>query len=358
MFWLICEEDTVSIMVTCQCGRRFRAKDEDSGKRAKCSACGARFRIPESSVELSASGSVYGSIRPKHCLTVVNGPDSLGEHFRLRRSRVMAIGKAPDNAIVLSDPRVSRHHCRISWTDRGWLLEDLKSTNGTFINGRKADKDLLSDGDRIKVGSFELEFQTHAKEGVQPARLEEQLETLRSGDAESKKSAVEFLVSSGSQAANHLVPKLSGYDTMTGHLAMEVLERLGPEAVPSLVHTLKGRDKVARSSAARALGRLGPQAVDAVPDLLEALDDQDPTVYAEVAWALGQIGPAAVPGLVKALRSAERPRKLSGAWALGRIGPEAAGAIPLLSELAKDRDEELSQVALSALKKIDPAGVS
>jgi HEAT repeat protein len=234
------------------------------------------------------------------------------------------------------------------------LLEDLKSTNGSFVNGQKTDKQLLSAGDRIKVGSFELEFETHAKDSIRPARLEEQLETLKSGDPEAKKSAVEFLVGSGYQAANHLVPKLSGYDTMTGYLAMDVLERIGPEAVPSLVHALKGRDKAARSSAARVLGKLGPQAVHAVPDLLEALDDQDPTVYAEVSWALGQIGPAAMPGLVSALRSAERARKLSGVWALGRIGPEAAGAIPVLSELAKDRDKELSQVAVSALKKINP----
>ena len=98
--------------------------------------------------------------------------------------------------------------------------------------------------------------------------------------------------------------------------------------------------------------------MDAVPDLLEALDDQDPTVYAEVAWALGQIGPAAVPGLVSALRSAERARKLSGAWALGRIGPDAAGAIPELRELAKDRDKQISQVALGALKRISPTQVS
>ena len=341
-------------MVTCQCGRRFRAKDEDAGKRAKCPDCGARFRIPEQTPELTGTGSVYGNIKPKHCLTVVKGPERLREHFRLRRSRVMTIGKAPDNAVSLRDARVSRHHCRISWTDRGWLLEDLKSTNGTFVNGQKTDKQVLSGGDHIEIGSFELEFEAPAQERIQPARFEEQLEALKSEDPESRKSAMEFLAGSGSRAADQLVPKLSGYDTMTGHLAMEVLERLGPEAVASLVHSLKGRDKAARSSAARALGKLGPQAVAAVPDLLEALNDQDPTVYAEVASALGRIGPAAVPGLVSALRSAERAKQLSGAWALGRIGPDAADAIPVLSELAKDHDKELRQVALSALKKISP----
>ena len=348
----------MSIAVTCQCGRTFRDKEEDAGKRGKCPACGARFRIPDRSVELSASGSVYGNIKPKHCLTVTNGPDRVDEHFRLRRSRVATIGKAPDNSVSLADPRISRHHCRIIWTDQGWMIEDLKSTNGTYVNGRKTDKQLLSGGDRIKVGSYELQLETPDQQSIAPESFDQQLEALKSVDPESRKSAMEFLAGAGSNAANHLVPKLSGFDTMTGHLAMEVLERLGPEAVPSLVQALKGRDRAARSSAARALGKLGPQAVQAVPDLLETLDDQDPTVYAEVAWALGQIGPAAVPGLVRALQSAERARKLSGAWALGRIGPEAAGAIPVLSELARDQDKELSQVALSALKKINPTQVS
>lgn len=352
----------MSIAVTCNCGRTFRAKDEDAGKRGKCPACGARFRIPQRSAEPSASGSVYGSvygnIKPKHCLTVLNGPDRVGEHFRLRRSRPTTVGKAPDNAVSLADPRVSRHHCRVAWTDQGWLIEDLKSTNGTLVNGEKVDKQMLSPGDRIKIGSFELQIETPDQSSVSPASIDQHLDALKSDDPQSRQSAMEFLAGSGSRAANHLVPKLSGYDTVTGHLAMEVLERLGPEAVPSLVQALKGRDKAARSSAARALGKLGPQAVDAVPDLLEVLDDQDPTVYAEVAWALGQIGPAAVPGLVRALQSAQRARKLSGAWALGRIGTGAVGAVPVLSELAKDSDKELSQVALSALKKINPTQIS
>jgi len=342
-------------MVTCQCGRRFRAKDADAGKRAKCSACGAHFRIPERSPELAGTGSVYGTIKPRYCLTVLKGPEQVHEHFRLRHGRVTDIGKAPDNAIVLPDPRISRHHCRISWTEQGWLLEDLQSTNGTYVNGQKIEKNFLEAGDRIKVGSFELRFEAPSEERVQPARLEEQLEALRSGDPESKKLAVEFLAGCGAQAADQLVSKLSGYDTVTGHSALEVLERIGPEAVPALVQALKAKDKLQRSSAARVLGKLGSQAVAAVPDLLEALADQDPTVYAEVAWALGQIGPAAVPGLLVALRSAERARCLTGAWALGRIGPEAAEAIPVLNELAKGSDKELSQVALSALKQIKSA---
>ena len=346
------------ITVTCQCGRRFRAKDADAGKRAKCSACGAYFRVPKQSPELIGTGFVYGAIKPKHCLTILRGPDRVHEHFRLRRARVTTLGKATDNAVILSDARVSRHHCRIAWTEQGWLLEDLKSTNGTYVNDQKVEKQILQGGDCMKVGGFEIGFEAPSQEQLQPARFEEQLELLRSDDPQARQSAVEFLAGCGPQAANHLVPRLSGFDTITGHLALDVLGKLGTEALPALVQALKDRDKLQRSSAARALGKLGPQAVSAVPDLLEALDDQDPTVYAEVAWALDQIGPDAIPGLLAALRSTERARRLTGAWTLGRIGPDAVDAVPLLNELVKDQDEELRQVASAALKKITPPSTS
>ena len=348
----------VSIEVTCQCGRTFRAKDADAGKRGKCPGCGAYFRIPQASGGQSGAGSVYGSIKPKCCLTVLMGSELRGEHLRLRRSRVNTIGKAPDNAIPLPDPRVSRHHCRISWTEKGWLIEDLKSTNGTYVNGQKIESKLLDGGERIEVGGFELKFEAPCEQRAQPARLQEQLDALKSGDPESSQAAMEFLASCGATAADHIVPRLSGFDTISGHLAMEVIEKLGPDAVPALILALKDKDKLRRSSAARALGKLGSQSASAVPDLLQALDDQDPTVYAEVAWALGQIGSAAVPGLLKALSSTERTRRISAAWTLGRIGPDANQAVPILSELAQGQDPEVSQVATAALKQIGPPQVN
>ena len=349
------------IAVTCQCGRRFRAKDSDAGKRGKCPACGAYFRIPQQAPELvaSASGSVYGNIKPKYCLTVAKGPERLQEYFRLRRSRITTVGKASDNAVVLPSPKVSRHHCQISWSPKGWLLEDLKSTNGTYVNGQKIDSHAILHGDeRIKLGDFELIFEVPEKRAVEPAHLDEKLQALQSGDPQSSQEAVEFLAGHGSQAAEHLVPRLSGFDTVSGHLALEVLEKLGSDAVSALVRALKDKDKLTRSSAARTLGRLGPKAASAVPELLQALDDQDPTVYAEVAWALGQIGAAAVPGLLKALGSSQRVRQISAAWTLGRIGPEAADAVPGLSELASHHDKEISRVAAAALKKINPTQIN
>jgi len=308
---------------------------------------------------LVASGSVYGNIKPKYCLTVVKGPQRLQENFRLRRSRITSIGKASDNAVVLPCPKVSRHHCQISWSAKGWLLEDLKSTNGTYVNGAKvAASAILHGGEKIRLGDFELMFEGARRESAQPPGLDEQLEALQSGDPESSRAAVELLSGGGRRAANQLVHKLSGFDSVSGHLAFEVLEKLGADAVPALVRALKDKDKLTRSTAARTLGRLGPKAASAVPDLLQALDDQDPTVYAEVAWALGQVGPAAVPGLVNALASSQRARQISAAWTLGRIGPEAAEALPNLSQLTRHDDKEISRVAAAALKRINPSQIN
>ena len=347
------------IQVTCECGRRFRAKDSDAGKRAKCPDCQAEIRIPNQAPELSASNSVYGRIKPKYCLTVAKGPQRLHENFRLRRSRVTTVGKASDNAVVLSSPMVSRHHCQLSWSAKGWLLEDLNSTNGTYVDGRKINsKEILHGNERIKLGDFELIFELPEDECSKLPGLDEQLKALQSGDHEASRAAVESLVASGHHVADQLVTKLSGFDTISEHLALEVLEKIGADAVPALVRALKGKNKLTRSSVARALGKLGPKAASAVPNLLESLDDNDPTVYAEVAWALGQIGSAAVPGLLQALHSSQRTRQISAAWTLGRIGPDAVDAVPILSELTHLDDKEISRVAVSALKKIGPSQIS
>ena len=76
-----------------------------------------------------------------------------------RLSTVNLIGRAADNTIVLSDERVSAHHARITFTGGQWLLEDLGSRNGTFVNELPLEGPLVVTlEDRIQIGTVILEL--------------------------------------------------------------------------------------------------------------------------------------------------------------------------------------------------------
>lgn len=64
--------------------------------------------------------------------------------------------------VVVTDSRVSREHCAISMVDGIAVLEDLHSTNGTFVSGVRVDGVTpLKTGDRIRLGRVELDFTSH-----------------------------------------------------------------------------------------------------------------------------------------------------------------------------------------------------
>jgi hypothetical protein len=71
------------------------------------------------------------------------------------------IGRDPDVAIPLSSPTVSRHHAKIVIAGAVATVEDLDSKNGTYLRGEaiKAAAQ-LTDGDRIRIGTFELTFRS------------------------------------------------------------------------------------------------------------------------------------------------------------------------------------------------------
>ena len=71
----------------------------------------------------------------------------------------LRIGRTPDNDLAVADHEVSRHHCAITATDGGFVLTDLRSTNGTRINGVGVTAPrLLADGDTIGIGAVDLVF--------------------------------------------------------------------------------------------------------------------------------------------------------------------------------------------------------
>ncbi len=68
----------------------------------------------------------------------------------------MTVGRATDNALVLADSRVSRHHARVQARRGTLVLTDLGSTNGSRVNGVRVDECALGTGDRILVGDTVL----------------------------------------------------------------------------------------------------------------------------------------------------------------------------------------------------------
>ncbi|NLO06352.1 MAG: DUF3662 and FHA domain-containing protein [candidate division WS1 bacterium] len=68
------------------------------------------------------------------------------------------IGRDPDCEIVLAEPAVSRRHAEIQWSYRGYLLRDLGSSNGTFLNTTEVEEAFLLDGDLIEVGLVQMRF--------------------------------------------------------------------------------------------------------------------------------------------------------------------------------------------------------
>jgi len=72
---------------------------------------------------------------------------------------LITIGRASDNDVILDDPEVSRHHCQLKLQHGAYSLADLGSRNGSWVNGDQVTEMALGPGDRIRIGSTEIEFQ-------------------------------------------------------------------------------------------------------------------------------------------------------------------------------------------------------
>jgi pSer/pThr/pTyr-binding forkhead associated (FHA) protein len=95
---------------------------------------------------------------PELSTVIVHGPDgSKPRTFRLAAS--MAIGRDPSCEIRVDDTYASHQHARIFGKNGHWYVEDLGSTNGTFVNDQRLGAPAqVEAGDRIRVGTTELEL--------------------------------------------------------------------------------------------------------------------------------------------------------------------------------------------------------
>lgn len=80
-----------------------------------------------------------------------------GDPIPLLRPRLM-VGRRESADIVLRFPNVSGHHCELSLEDGCWTIKDLRSSNGTKVNGTRVTEQKLRPGDKLSIAKHDFEI--------------------------------------------------------------------------------------------------------------------------------------------------------------------------------------------------------
>jgi pSer/pThr/pTyr-binding forkhead associated (FHA) protein len=97
------------------------------------------------------------ALRPGTALLVVLRGPNTGARFLLDDDEVMS-GRHPDSDIFLDDVTVSRKHAVFRRTPGGFVVRDVGSLNGTYVNRELVDEITLTTGDEVQIGKFRLVF--------------------------------------------------------------------------------------------------------------------------------------------------------------------------------------------------------
>jgi pSer/pThr/pTyr-binding forkhead associated (FHA) protein len=89
-----------------------------------------------------------------HLVLVEDGRET---SFPLTRD-TYTVGRHKNNDIVISDAKVSSFHARIDRTPDGFVVIDLQSRNGSYVNGRRIETALLKTGDELRMGAARLSY--------------------------------------------------------------------------------------------------------------------------------------------------------------------------------------------------------
>jgi hypothetical protein len=100
-----------------------------------------------------------------YALKFISGKYQGGE-FPLKVDKQIVIGRSSELDMVLVEDMVSRKHAKISFSDGKITIEDLGSTNGTFVNGEKVKQARLKEGDRILIGTSILKLVHQGADGA------------------------------------------------------------------------------------------------------------------------------------------------------------------------------------------------
>ena len=128
-----------------------------AGGGGAAAAAGAPPSAPARTMalDMSGGGAVGAGAGMLGWFIPLEGP-RVGELIELR-GRV-TVGKSGDNNVVIEDPSVSGHHCEFQGNAMGFKLNDLGSTNGTFVNDKRVQSHDLVDNDNVRLGKVRFKY--------------------------------------------------------------------------------------------------------------------------------------------------------------------------------------------------------
>jgi pSer/pThr/pTyr-binding forkhead associated (FHA) protein len=122
--------------------RLVTASSDGTGRSA-----GLQAKAP---VPPADNAEAFATVAISSALLIEDRAGQPGAHHRL--GILTTIGRTPDNQVVVPVREVSRRHAEIVLTESGYVLKDLGSPNGTFVNGERITEHRLQDEDRIAMG--------------------------------------------------------------------------------------------------------------------------------------------------------------------------------------------------------------
>jgi len=122
-------------------------------------SAGERTEAPSDAevVLTRADQATVDALRPGTALLVVLRGPNTGARFLLDDDEVSS-GRHPDSDIFLDDVTVSRKHATFSRGAEGFVVRDVGSLNGTYVNRNRIDQAVLVTGDEVQIGKFRLVF--------------------------------------------------------------------------------------------------------------------------------------------------------------------------------------------------------
>jgi pSer/pThr/pTyr-binding forkhead associated (FHA) protein len=145
------------------CGRCGHRNPEDA---RFCSNCGNPLQedttLTFTPIEVEEEGGEAGGLPqseldPGQALLVVQRGPNAGSRFLIDKDTTTT-GRHPESDIFLDDVTVSRRHAEFHRTNGKFLIRDVGSLNGTYVNRQRVEETQLANGDELQIGKFKLTF--------------------------------------------------------------------------------------------------------------------------------------------------------------------------------------------------------